>query len=287
MTPILRDLLLSENPNVLNLASYLNRCAMLFVLPAFYIGILVEYFSTWDFKGVIQRTIIAVIAIQLLAPMHMSIAKEGITVASDLIIKYSPHNRFLSAFDTFKTDKKNKGWAIFTKIVEMITVDSLSLVIFILSYIAFFLLTQFYSLVYHLGAALFGLCAVLSILPITKQSLIGAIKTSLWCLIMPFVVAIVLCLVGDSESFVATLSGGIVQNLESLLQLLILTILLLMTPFITGKIMSVTGISTVAENLGQMAAMTTLMTATKGLSLAGEAFKTKAMEEFQKLRLRL
>jgi hypothetical protein len=148
------------------------------------------------------------------------------------------------------------------------------MIIFLLSYIAFFLLTQLYSLTYHLTIAMIGLCAVLSVLPITSRSLVGAVKSSLWCILMPFVVAIILCLIGDSDAFFKTYSGGIVQNLESLIQLFIMTIILLLAPMITSKIMSESGVSHVAESLGQMAAMTTLI---GGASVASKFVGAKSM----------
>ena len=141
----------------------------------------------------------------------------------------------------------------------MLVDDPIVMIIFLLSYIAFFLLTQLYSLTYHLTIAMIGLCAVLSIFPITSGSLKGAVKSSLWCVLMPFVVAIILCLIGDSDAFFKTYSGGIVQNLESLIQLLIMTIILLLSPMITSKVMSDSGVSHVAESLGQMAGMATLI----------------------------
>ena len=40
-TSMLKDLLLITNPKVLGLSEYLNQAALLFVLPAFYIGMIV------------------------------------------------------------------------------------------------------------------------------------------------------------------------------------------------------------------------------------------------------
>jgi hypothetical protein len=88
------------------------------------------------------------------------------------------------------------------------------------------------------------------------------------------VVAIVLCLVGDSDAFFKTYTGGIVQNLESLIQLLIMTIILLLTPMITTKIMNDSGVSGMAENLGQMAGMATLI---GGSSVASRFIGGKSM----------
>jgi type IV secretory pathway TrbL component len=259
MTPFLKELLLITNPNVLALADYLNRTALLFILPCFYMAMVCEYLTNWNFKDVIKRSFIAFLAIKLLTPLHVNFVNESLTISSQLVKRYSPQNKFLTAYNTTKMDKKAGVWKRLSSIVEMIVSDPIVLIIFLLSYIAFFLLTQLYSLVYHLGIVLIGVCAILSIFPITSKSLIGAIKTSLWCILMPFVVAIVLCLIGDSDAFLKTYSGGIVQNLESLIQLLIMTVILLMTPMITSKIMSDSGVASVAENIGQMAAMSTLI----------------------------
>lgn len=259
MTPFLKDLLLIQNSNVLELADYLNKSALLFILPCFYIGIIFEYLSNWDFQGVIKRSMIAFLAIKLLTPIHINFVNESLSVSSTLVKKYSPQNKFLSAYHNVKSDKDTGVWKKLSSIVEMIVSDPIVLIIFLLSYIAFFLLTQLYSLIYHLTIVLIGICALLSIFPMTSKSLNGAIKTSLWCMLMPFIVAIVLCLIGDSDAFLKSYSGGIVQNLESLIQLLIMTIILLMTPTITSKIMSDSGVSSVAENIGQLSAMGTLV----------------------------
>lgn len=262
-TSMLKDLLLISNPKVLGLCEYLNKSALLFILPAFYIGIISEFFTNFDFKSVAKRAVIAFLAIRLLVTIHIEAVDTSLKVSSELIKRYSPQNKFLTAYQTAKGDSlettKKGVWQKLTSIVKMLVDDPIVMIIFLFSYIAFFLLTQLYSLTYHLTIAMVGLCAVLSILPITSRSLIGAVRSSLWCIIMPFVVAIILCLIGDSDAFFKTYSGGIVQNLESLIQLLIMTIILLLSPMITTKVMSESGVSHVADSLGQMAGMATLI----------------------------
>lgn len=274
---MLKDLLLITNPKVLGLSNYLNQSALLFLLPAFYIGMIVEYFTNFDFKSVAKRSVIAFLAIKLLVPIHIEAVDTSLKVSSELLGRYSPQNKFLMAYQNAKVEShagvKAGVWSKLTNIVKMVVDDPIVMIIFLLSYVAFFLLTQLYSLTYHLAIALFGLCAVLSILPITSKSLTGAVKTSLWCIIMPFVVAIVLALIGDSDAFFKTYSGGIVQNLESLIQLLVMTIILLLTPMITSKIMNDSGVSGVAENLGQMAAMSTMI---GGASIASKFIGSKS-----------
>ena len=278
---MLKDLLLITNPKVLGLSNYLNQSALLFLLPAFYIGMIVEYFTNFDFKSVAKRSVIAFLAIKLLVPIHVEAVDTSLKISSELLSRYSPQNKFLTAYqnakgETVNTENgvvKNGVWNKLSSIVKMVVDDPIVMIIFLLSYVAFFLLTQLYSLTYHLAIALFGLCAVLSILPITSKSLTGAMKTSLWCIIMPFVVAIVLALIGDSDAFFKTYSGGIVQNLESLIQLLVMTIILLMTPMITSKIMNDSGVQSVAENLGQMAAMSTMI---GGASIASKFIGSKS-----------
>jgi hypothetical protein len=281
-TSLLKDLLFISNPKVLGLSEYLNKTALLFIMPAFFIGIITEFFTNFDFKSVAKRAVIAFLAIKLLTPIHIEAVDTSLKVSSELIKKYSPQNKFLTAYQTAKGDTQDVGaitekkgvWSKLTSIVKMLVNDPIVMIIFLLSYIAFFLLTQLYSLTYHLTIAMIGLCAVLSVLPITSRSLVGAVKSSLWCILMPFVVAIILCLIGDSDAFFKTYSGGIVQNLESLIQLFIMTIILLLAPMITSKIMSESGVSHVAESLGQMAAMTTLI---GGASVVSKFVGAKSM----------
>jgi hypothetical protein len=275
---LLESLLFISNPKVLGLSNYLNHAALYFILPAFFIGLISEYFTNFDFTSVLKRAAIAFLVIKLMTPIHVVAVDTSLKVSSELVRKYSPQNKFLTAYQNARGESVNgevKGvWGKLTSIVKMVVDDPIVMIIFLLSYIAFFLLTQIYSLTYHLTIAMIGLCAVLSILPITSRSLTGAVKTSLWCMIMPFVVAIVLCLVGDSDAFFKTYTGGIVQNLESLIQLLIMTIILLLTPMITTKIMNDSGVSGMAENLGQMAGMATLI---GGSSIASRFIGGKSM----------
>lgn len=272
-TNLLKNLLLVTNPRVMGLSEYLAQSALLFVLPAFYIGMIVEYFTNFDFKSVAKRSLVAFLAIKLFLPIYTGAVDVSLQASSRLLSKYSSQNKFLSAYQSaaVATNGKAGVWERLKNIVSIIMNDPIVVFIFIMSYTAFFLLTQLYSLVYHLGIAFFGLCAVLSILPITQKSLTGAVYAGLWCVLMPFVVTIVLALIGDSDAFLKNYSGGIVQNLESLIQLLVMTILLLLTPVFTTKILNGTGLSSVAENLGQMAAMATLMGGTK--LVAGYAAK--------------
>jgi hypothetical protein len=275
---LLKSLLFISNPKVLGLSNYLNEAALYFILPAFYIGLISEYFTNFDFKNVAKRAAIAFLVIKLMTPIHVVAVEASLQVSSELVRKYSPQNKFLTAYQNARgvsvKGEASGVWGKLTSIVKVVVGDPIVMIIFLLSYIAFFLLTQLYSLTYHLTIALIGLCAVLSILPITSRSLTGAVKTSLWCMIMPFVVAIVLCLVGDSDAFFKTYTGGIVQNLESLIQLLIMTIILLLTPMITTKIMNDSGVSGMAENLGQMAGMATLI---GGSSVASRFIGGKSM----------
>lgn len=264
-TNLLKNLLLISNPKVLGLSEYLSHAALLFIMPAFYIGMIAEYFTNFDFKSVAKRAIVAFLAIKLFLPIHVEAVDLSLSASSKLLGQYSSHNKFLTAYqNASKVSNSNGGvWERLRSIVSIITNDPIVVFIFLLSYTSFFLLTQLYSLIYHLAIALFGFCAVLSIFPITSRSLTGAVYTSLWCVLMPFVVMIVLALIGDSDAFLKGYSGGIVQNLESLIQLLVMTILLLLTPVITTKIMNGTGINSVAENISQMAGMAALIGGSK------------------------
>lgn len=276
-TSLLKNLLLNVNPRVIGLSEYLNQVALLFIIPAFYMGMIAEYFTNFDFKSVAKRALIAFLAIKLLMPIHIQAVDASLNTSSALLSKYSSGNKFLTAYQSahVATDSNKGIWERLKSIVAIVTDDPLVVGIFLFSYAAFFLLTQLYGLIYHLTLAFIGFCAVLSILPITSRSLTGAIYSSLWCVLMPFVIMIVLALVGDSDAFLKDYSGGIVQNVESLIQLLVMMVILLLTPLLTTKIMNGTGLNSVADNLGQMAAMTTMIGGSKYASkaLANSALK--------------
>lgn len=274
---LLKNLLLTENPRIIGLSEYLNQVALLFIVPAFYVGMIIEYFTNFDFQGVAKRAFIAFLAIKLLMPIHIQMVDQSLSVSSTLLSKYSSGNKFLTAYQNASvvTDSSKGIWDRLKGIVAIVTDDSIVVSIFLFSYGAFFLLTQLYGLIYHLTLSFIGLCAVLSIFPITSKSLKGAVYSSLWCVVMPFVVMIVLSLVGDSDAFLKDYTGGIVQNIESLIQLLVMMILLLMTPFLTSKIMNGTGLNSVADNIGQMAAMSTMV---GGASYASKIASSSALK---------
>jgi hypothetical protein len=145
-TSMLKDLLLISNPKVLGLCEYLNKSALLFILPAFYIGIISEFFTNFDFKSVAKRAVIAFLAIRLLVPIHIEAVDTSLKVSSELIKRYSPQNKFLTAYQTAKGDSlettKKGVWQKLTSIVKMLVDDPIVMIIFLFSYIAFFLLTS-------------------------------------------------------------------------------------------------------------------------------------------------
>ena len=94
---LLKDLLFISNPKVMGLSNYLNQTALMFILPAFYIGIIAEYFNKFDFNGVAKRAVIAFLAIRLLTPIHVEAVNQSLEVSSQLLKRYSPQNKFLTA----------------------------------------------------------------------------------------------------------------------------------------------------------------------------------------------
>ncbi len=134
-SPLLKDLLFISNPKGLGLSNYLNQTALIFVLPAFYIGIISECFNNFDFNGVSKRAVIAFLAIKLLTPIHVEAVDQSLKVSSELLKRYSPQNKFLTAYQQAKSENVEVGkkgvWGKLTSIVKMLVDDPIVMIIFL------------------------------------------------------------------------------------------------------------------------------------------------------------
>ena len=132
---MLKDLLLISNPKVMGLCEYLNQSALLFILPAFYLAIVFEFFNQLDFQSIAKRAFIAFIAINILTGFHTKAVSLSLETSSSLISKYSPNNKFLFAYQIAKGDSgsldKEGVWAKLTSIVELLVDDQINLIYFL------------------------------------------------------------------------------------------------------------------------------------------------------------
>lgn len=263
---VIQDLLFLPNSEITYIARYIHDISLKFISAVFIINLVIEYFREWKFHLVLRQTLIALIAIYSFTTIHQKGVEYSFEGSSQLINKYSKNNHFIknwtAATNTFGRNYKEKKEGVWEKLVhkvKTITSDIVAFGIWSICVFFFMLLKQLYSFVYHFTLAFAPLCAVLSIFPISRNSLAGAIKSSMWCMLVPFLVATMLIVVGNAIEFRSGNEEYLVSNLEGLIQLGVSIVLILWTMVLAQKIIDGTGMSNVAAQIGQMATMAAMM----------------------------
>lgn len=132
--------------------------------------------------------------------------------------------------------------------------DILATAFFLLAKVFIWLLKLIYSTVYHLTYVFSGITAVLYFLGWTKDALKGTVQASLWCMVMPFVIVAILALVGNSIDDSALGSDLIISKIDTIIWLFGVTLLLLISPFITFGMIKGDGIHSFGSKMGTMVA---------------------------------
>ena len=290
---IIRDLLFKPNSEMMTMAKYIHEISLKFLPGVFIINLVVEYFRGWRFLEVVKQTFISLIAMYSFLEIHQTGVRLALEGSSHMMNKYSRNNHFVQKWSessrTFKSNaQKSNLWEIFKYKVKTVTSDILAFGLWSLCLFFFLLLKQLYSFVYHFTYALAPLCAVLSIFPLTRNSFYGTLKSSLWCMLMPFMVAMMICIVGNGIEFKSCRDEYLVSNLEGLIQLTVSIVLILWTTVITQKIIDGTGLSAVASNLGQMASMAAILKPNRlGMETGGTMIRQGSVAMKRNLRRKL
>jgi hypothetical protein len=265
---IITDLLFIQNDYIGSVAEDLNRTALQFIPICIYLGVIGEYFSNWDFKSVGSRALQAMVCMLVLFPLVKPSVLESFKYSDSLIQERNHKNVFVQNYlreskRVNMTVGKTWDWKIWEKVTNV--KDTIfSNVLFGIGYLIFMLLKQIYSIVFYLNWTFFGFMCALSIPALTKNALIGLLKTWVWLLLMPMVVAIIIIIIGDGTYFFAgTNSSGIIGNAENMFQFIIFGLVLLLSPMITQVLISSSGIAEVGTRMGQMAAMSMALKSTK------------------------
>lgn len=257
----IRSILFIDNPSALEISKYIiTQCESLLPI-VFMIALICEYFRKMDFKGVLLKLLFAVFAFKFFIPIHEGLTSYALDFSDKIVSEYKTSDTFVSSYQKNVADKKDSS--IYSALFS-ITGKFNNLVGYLfngLSYFCLFILKYVYSIVYYLTMVLFGLTAILSFIPIADRSLAGSFKASLWCAVMPIVVAFILILVGNSET--VTFSdqiafSDVTSGFLRYISLLCMSICLILAPIITTKLLDGTGVSAMAETIGKAATFSTI-----------------------------
>ncbi len=254
MNNIIREMLLIEEPTVFKLYNEINQIVGYFVGPLFIVAILIEFFGQLDFGGVLKRLLIVMLVLSTFYGLHSKAVNLSLDVASKTLRKVSPKNLFVKKWYEGKIKtKEKKGWGYLESLAIPNLNDLLATAFFLLAKVFTWLLKLIFSSVYHLTYVFSGITALLYFFGWTNRSLIGSVQSSLWCIILPFVVVAILALVGNSINSRAINGDLAIADIETILWLFGVTLILLLSPIITWSMVKGDGIAGAGSKMGSIA----------------------------------
>ena len=145
------DMLLIEEPGILNFYNELAHLAAIYLTPAFLMALLIEYFSDWNFPEVVRKLVIIVLFMSFFQTIHTTAVKVSFDTAYFTLKKVDPGNAFVRKWYHSKINtKEDKSWNIIQKIVIPNLNDLLGTAFYLLARVSVWFLKLIYSTVYHL-----------------------------------------------------------------------------------------------------------------------------------------
>lgn len=254
MNNIIREMLLIEEYSVFRLYKEMIQIAGYFVGPLFIIALIIEFLGDLDFGGVLKRLLVVMLVLSSFYGIHTKAVDLSLDVASKTLIKVSPKNLFVKKWYEGKIKtKEKKGWGYLESIAIPNLNDLLATAFFLLAKVFTWLLKLIFSSVYHLTYVFSGITALLYFFGWTNRSVIGTIQSSLWCIILPFVVVAILAMVGNSINSRAINGDLAIADIETILWLFGVTLILLLSPVITWSMVKGDGVAGAGSKMGAIA----------------------------------
>jgi hypothetical protein len=252
---ILKEMLLIEDLSIIKLNNEFLKMTGLFVAPLFILALALEFIGELDFIKVIKRLIVILIVMGFFYTLHTKSVDLSLEVAAKTLKHVSPNNLFLKRWNQQKLKTKTKkSWGYLEALAIPNLNDLLATGFYLFSKVFILLLKLIYSSVYHLTYLFSGFTALMYFFGWTEKSLIGSFQSTLWCILMPFVIISILALVGNTINAHA-LSGTLaIASIETILWLFGITLILLLTPLITWSMVKGDGIAAAGSKIGMMAA---------------------------------
>ena len=254
MTNILSGMLLINEPSVVKLHNEINEISGYFLTPIFIISLCLEFIGKSDFINVTKKLFVSILILNSFYFIHSKAVGISLDVANSTLKKVSPGNLFIKKWTEGKIKTKEKsGWGYLESIAIPNLNDLLATTFFVLAKVFTWLLKLIFSSVYHLTYIFSGITALLYFFKWTERSLVGAVQSSLWCILMPFVVVAILALVGNSIDSRAIKGDLAIADIETILWLFGVTLILMISPLITWSMVKGEGIASAGTKFGAIA----------------------------------
>jgi hypothetical protein len=254
MNNFVKDMLLIEGTEAQGLYKELTSIATLFIGPMFITSLVIQFFGEYDFFKVIKKLLIISIMMTSFYTLHTKSVDISMEVANKTFRKVSPKNIFRKkwyrATLSKKTKKSGSTWELVKGFVTPALNDLIASSFFVTSSIFMSLLKYIYTSIYHLTYIFAGFSALLYFWGITEGALWGMVKSSLWCVLLPVVFISVLSLIGNTLELKAASGINIFSEIETIIWLFCVSLMLLMCPLITWKLVNSEGIAASAPQMG-------------------------------------
>jgi hypothetical protein len=293
MNNTIREMLLIEEPSIFRLYKELSSIFTLFIGPLFLLGLVVEFFGNFDFLGVIKKLVIVSLVITSFYGLHKKSVEIAFDVANKTLKKVSPQNLFAKRWNRVSLSKKKvvskNAWEYVKNFAIPNMNDLVASSFFVFSSVFILMLKFIYSTVYHLTYVFAGFTALLYFFGWTNKSLIGTFQSSLWCIILPFVLVAMLSLIGNSFDERALEGSLIVAEIQTIIWLFGVSLMLLLTPMITWMMVKGEGVASSGSKMGSLSIlagtrMLSAMPIMKSLGRKGIRSISRAGNRFSNLK---
>ena len=247
---LVQEMLLITDPSIVRLYEELTKICAIFIPSMFVLAIVIEFFGEMRFGEVIKRLVIITLFLGSFYSLHTKAVELSMDTAYKTLKKVSPNNIFIKKWYEVKVETTTKDdWGWIKKFAVPNLNDLVATTLFVTCKVCIWLLQLIYSTVYHFTYVFAGFTAVLYFFKWTDKGLVGTIQSSLWCIVMPFVLVAVLAMVGNTLKSMAKEGASI----KTIVWLFGVCMTLLITPAIAWGMVKGSGIASSAGQMGQVA----------------------------------
>ncbi len=233
-TGVIRSMLLLDEPNISGLRLGIESYSKVFLSVAFVGAISWEFLTGMKFLEVVKNLVLALVFMGCFYGFHTKAVDLSFQASEELLREVSPRNIFLKKWNEVKVKptEKAKGNFIDKMVIPNLN-DLLGTALFLMSKVCILILKLIYTTVYYFTFIFAPITAVLSFLPVSKHSMTGTITSSLWCILLPFVLVVFLALVGNAVQMPAENGQLAVSSMDQLIWIFGITLLMLLAPSFT------------------------------------------------------
>jgi hypothetical protein len=237
-TGIIKSMLLLDEPNLSGLRHGIENSAKAFLAVSFIGALSWEFLTEMKFMGVVKNLVLALVFMGCFYEFHTKAVDLSFKASEELLREVSPRNIFLRKWAEVKvkTSETTDGSSKFN-FIEKFAIpnlnDLLGTALFLLSKICILILKLIYTTVYHFTYIFAPITAILSFIPTSKNSMAGTVTSSLWCILLPFVLVVFLAMVGNSIQIPAENGQLAISSMDQLIWIFGITLLMLLVPSFT------------------------------------------------------